>query len=474
MKKRSNAILIICVLAFMVFLPAVLFASGQKEAAVPAGEGLEPGTYFIMVGGEKAQDYIDPVTGATMKGWETICKPFEEANPGVKLKFIEVPWSSYLAKIKVGVESGEFDVMHLAAGMNLKHGYFGDMLALDDLITNDKSGYDPGAVFGRDLWKSAVLSLDGAHYGLPKSGYTFTHIYDKKLFDDAGVSYPSESPSYEELIEKARALDGTVDGKRIYGAWDRSMYETFRAFMQLKTGRVDWAWTWEDPKYLGGDISTINWQISALKPVFKEAVTYFREMASMMPPGWSNREGAENFFTPENNIAISLNTDSGGMFKMLYDSGDLDQLRRYGVLSYPVGTIDGKKMRASAANIHTWGVPVSAKNAEASYEIAKFLSSVTIAKEIYEAQWVAPIVPEGKDFLNPEDPLSGVSLNAMGLCHGNERYGFLSIWSQFYPLVKDMIIKAVLDENYEIDDDVEKIQAFVEDWTADAVKNGTR
>lgn len=476
MKKRKKVIVGVFVLALIISLPAVLFAAGQKEVEkeAPVVEGIAPGTYFIMVAGEKAQDYIDPITGATMKGWETICKPFEEANPGVKLKFIEVPWGSYLSKIKVGVESGEFDVMHLAAGQNLKHGYFGDLIALDDFIAEDESGFDPAALYGKDLWEGSVLSLAGKHYGLPKTGYCFTHIYDKKLFDEAGVSYPSESASFQELLEKARQIDRTVDGKRIYGVWDRSMYETFRAMMQLKTGRIDWACIWDDPNYLGGDLRKLKWQISSLKPELKETIAYLREMAAMMPAGWSNREGAERFFTPDNNIAISLNSDSGGKFKMLYDSGNFEQLERYGVVAYPVGTIDGKTMRGSAANIHTWGIPKSAKNPKASYEIAKFLSSADIAKEIYDAQWLAPILPEGKSFLNPKDPLSAVSLDALALSHGAERYGYLSVWSQFYPMVKDMMMNAVLDENFDLDAEADKIQSFLEDWTANSIKNGTR
>ena len=164
---------------------------GDSQGGTQAGEGEFAagltGTYKIMVAGEQAEDTIDPVTGGTIKGWKTIASEFVNQNPGVELQFVEVPWTDYIAKLQTAAQSGEFDVLHLAAGQNASSGNNGYLLSLNDYIEKDEK-FDGEALYGKELWNSSNIYTDGNYYGLPKLGYTFMHLYNKQILDDFGVT----------------------------------------------------------------------------------------------------------------------------------------------------------------------------------------------------------------------------------------------------------------------------------------------
>lgn len=477
MKKELKMVL---ALAMVLLLSTMfVFANGAQEETksdmtlsnigkIPAGN------YYIMIGGENAKDFIDPVTGANIKGWDSLMKPLEEANPGIDVQFVEVPWSSYLVKIATGMESGEYDAVHLAGGQNHIWSDKQQLVSLEKYL-DAESDYDANSVFGETFWNSNILTFGGEHYSFPKSGYTFTHIVDTKLFEEAGVPIPADDATYLDLYAAAKAINGKKNaaGEEIYGGFDWSPYETFRALMQTKTKRVDWIVDWPVEEYIGGDLTKLNWDLQNIKDDIFQTLAEMRAFAELMPPGWNNREGSENFYTNKNNIGIMLNTDSGGKFKNLYDSGDLETLSRYKVYPYPTVEIDGKMQLAAAGNVHTWGIPVTAKDPAASYEIIKYLASAEVQKENYETRWLAPIVPEGIEWLNPADPLTLVSMQALQIAHGYEKYGNLSVWSQLYPMVRDNIMFKGL-ENKDISGDIAQIQTYLDNWLENAIKTGTR
>jgi ABC-type glycerol-3-phosphate transport system substrate-binding protein len=478
MGKRFRQFTIVTLVMLMAF--GALFAAAQKETA-PAmtleGIGsIPPGKYYVMIGGENAKDYIDPVTGSMMKGWESLMQPLLDANPGVSIEFVEVPWSSYLVKLETGIESGEFDVIHAAGGVNHNQGYRGTLVSLNQFLENDKN-YDPEAVFGENFWNSSIMKLGDNHYSTPKSGYTFTHVVDTKIFKDAGVPLPPENATYQQMYEAALAIHGktNANGDKIFGAFEWAPYETFRALMQTKTQRVDWLTTWDVPEYIGGDLTKLNWEVTNIKPQIVEALNEMRAFAQLMPAGWNNRQGSENFFTAKNNIGILMNTDSGGRFKALYDANDTATLSRYKVYAHPIVDMDGRKQLAVAGNVHTWAIPVTAKDPAASYEIIKYLASEEVQKANYTARWLAPILPDGLEFLNPQDPLSRVSMEALQLAHGYERYGTLSVWSQLFPMIRDGIMfKGIFEGTGGIDAEINRIQTYLDNWLANAIKTGTR
>src|SRR5678816_1066716 len=67
-----------------------------------------------------------------------------------------------------------------------------------------------------------AYKLEDGYYGLPRDFQTIVVFYNKDMFDAAGVPYPTEDWTYDDLKETAKklTLDTNGDGKTDqYGLW---------------------------------------------------------------------------------------------------------------------------------------------------------------------------------------------------------------------------------------------------------------
>ena len=123
---------------------------------------------------------------------------FEKENPGVKVRWVDVPWSAMESKI-LGAVSAKTppdvvnlnpDFASLLAGRNA-------WLDLDSRIPEQvRSTYLP------NIWKSGVL--DGKSFGIPWYLTTGVTIYNTDLFKKAGITKPPAT--YTELAQVAKQV----------------------------------------------------------------------------------------------------------------------------------------------------------------------------------------------------------------------------------------------------------------------------
>jgi multiple sugar transport system substrate-binding protein len=84
-------------------------------------------------------------------------------------------------------------------------------------------------------------------YGLPQTFSPILAFYNKALFDEAGVGYPSPSWGWEELVSNAKKLTKDVDGDGNidqFGITHRGGYHRFPLWIWQAGGRM---WTDDDP-----------------------------------------------------------------------------------------------------------------------------------------------------------------------------------------------------------------------------------
>ncbi|MDR1970808.1 MAG: extracellular solute-binding protein [Treponema sp.] len=114
-------------------------------------------------------------------------------------------------KILVGLMAGdELDIVYNSTP-NMKPMYNAGVLTpIEDLAA--KAGYDIRKIYGDYL-----PVFGGKTYGLPAFTDIWLTLYNKKVFDDAGVPYPSaEGWTWEKYIETAKKL--TNPAKKVYGS----------------------------------------------------------------------------------------------------------------------------------------------------------------------------------------------------------------------------------------------------------------
>lgn len=137
---------------------------------------------------------------------------FKSKHPEVEIEFIVTPWETWVEKYTAAFASGNPpDVFSAAQSFPYKFIEANQVVALDEM---------KGA---RDLDKSIPQNLleafafKGHQYGVP---YTFdgvTLVYNKALFQEAGIQRSPET--YDELIDYAKRLTKDKDGNGVIDVW---------------------------------------------------------------------------------------------------------------------------------------------------------------------------------------------------------------------------------------------------------------
>lgn len=136
---------------------------------------------------------------------------FNKVYPDIKVIPEVTPWAEYWTKLEAAATGGSIADVFWMNGPNITKYAKGDILMpIDDLIASaglDKANYPQGLV---DLY-----NIDGKQYALPKDFDTIGVWYNKKIFDDAGIPYPTDDWTWEEMADIAKKLtkaDGSIYG----------------------------------------------------------------------------------------------------------------------------------------------------------------------------------------------------------------------------------------------------------------------
>jgi multiple sugar transport system substrate-binding protein len=322
-----------------------VFASGQTEPDGGSGQA-EP----VEI------EFMNWMESSELEGWAEALTAFESTYPSIDLVVNSVPGSAgYEDKLKIRVLTDDAPELFQAA----TSAYFkslaseGLVFALDEQIENDEE-------FDIDQYPERLLtafSVEDQIFGLPKDISVPGLIFNLDLFDAAGMEYPDESWTWQQLRTAAEELsrDDNGDGETdVFG---------FAAF-KLNFVLVDPAfYTVTDgpgaTNYHRGDRVTLN------DPRNVEALEFFRGMFfdDKSAPSAASQLNPVDLF---NTGRIAMLYGATHMFPALY-SGDTD----FGVTMLPSG-----EGGVRAATLMTSGFAVSenAGNVDAAWEAIKFMS----------------------------------------------------------------------------------------------------
>lgn len=206
-KKRSMlslTILLLVALAMGACAPAAPSATApatgsESATAEPAAEG--------------ATETTDQETATiTWAFWgspeeaashERVGAAFMEAHPEITVEYMNEPWSDYFTKMETLWASGDSaaipDVLFLWP--TPKYAAQGVLENLDPFI--ESSGYNLD-----DYWPALLESakFEDSVYGFPRDISVEALYYNKDLFDAAGVAYPDDTWTWDDLAAAAEAL----------------------------------------------------------------------------------------------------------------------------------------------------------------------------------------------------------------------------------------------------------------------------
>ncbi len=130
--------------------------------------------------------------------FNTLIADFESQNPGIKVRWVDVPWEDMQSKILTAVSAGTApDVVNLNPDFASQLASKNAWLPLDDRISaEEKAQYLP------KIWQANTLN--GKTFGLPWYLTTRVTLFNKELFDAAGISAPPKT--YAELATVAKQI----------------------------------------------------------------------------------------------------------------------------------------------------------------------------------------------------------------------------------------------------------------------------
>lgn len=194
---------------FAVLLGLVLVLALVISACAPPATPVAPAAE--QPAAEQPAAQAEPVT-VTWAFWgspeeaashQLVADAFMQEHPEIKIEVWNQPWDDYFTKIQALWASGDSATIPDVAFLwpTPKYAAEGVLENLDSYISD--SDYDLN-----DYWPGLLESAkyQGSVYGLPRDIEANVLYYNKDLFDAAGVSYPDDTWTWDDLLAAAEKL----------------------------------------------------------------------------------------------------------------------------------------------------------------------------------------------------------------------------------------------------------------------------
>ncbi len=164
--------------------------------------------------------------------FKTLITNFEQENPGITVRWVDVPWAAMESKILTAVSANTApDVVNLNPDFASQLAARDAWLTLDEKIPNDvRSQYLP------NIWKANTL--DGKSFGIPWYLTTRVSIYNRELFKQAGITKPPST--YEELAQVAKQINDKTGKYAFFVTFvPEDSNEVLQSFIQMGVPLLD-------------------------------------------------------------------------------------------------------------------------------------------------------------------------------------------------------------------------------------------
>ena len=151
-------------------------------------------------------------------GMQAMCDAYTAQHPDVVIDVQVTSWSEYWTKLEAAAESNTMpDIYWMHTDQILYYADFGILADLTDLYADEDPNYY--ANHFSDVSIANASGSDGRIYGVPKDKDNVVLVYNKEMFDAAGVAYPDENWTWDDMMDASQKVyDAT--GKYGYLAYN--------------------------------------------------------------------------------------------------------------------------------------------------------------------------------------------------------------------------------------------------------------
>lgn len=288
--------------------------------------------------------------------WSAMAEAYEEKNPGIDIELVDLGSQDYQTVLgtELSGSGSDFDIVT----MKDVPGYAtlvakGVLEPLNERIEAD--GIDLTQFNGT----TDQVTVDGELYELPFRSDFWVLFYNKDIFDEAGVDYPTNDMTFEQYDELARAVAKTGFGdEQIYGAH----YHTWRSAVQL-FGILDGEHTILDGNY---DFTIPYYEMVKAQEEDGICRSYVDTTASQLHYSAAFAEGNTAMLNMGSwYIATLMNSLASGEY-------DSELCGNWGLVKYPHP--EGVEAGTTLGTITALSIPTSSEHKDEAWDFIKFAS----------------------------------------------------------------------------------------------------
>lgn len=284
------------------------------------------------------------------EGMEAIAKAYMEKHPEVSIEVQATGWDEYWTKLEGAATSNTMpDIFWMHSNQMFKYADNGYLADCSEII--NESDYSEIAV-------ENAKGSDGKVYGVPKDKDTIALLYNKELFDAAGVAYPDENWTWSDM-ENASAQIYEKTGK--YG---------YMAFSHDQIGY--WNFVYQNGGQILSDDGT---KPQYTEPATADAIAYYINLQNNdwcpTQAQFANTGASELFFSGEGAMYYAGNWDLVNLCKTYPDMNGKWDVAVLPKCPNPAGG-DG---RGVISNSVSYATGEKGKNKELAMDFLAFLGS---------------------------------------------------------------------------------------------------
>lgn len=351
---------------FVLFV-GMLIAVLAVSACVPAVPS-ETGSQSVD-SSDMAND-SDPVT-LTWAFWgspeeaathEAVAEVFMEEHPNIRIETLNEPWSDYFTKIQTLWASGDSEAIPDVLFLSPVPRY-----AADGVLENLDPWIEANGYNTDDYWPALLESamLDGSIYGFPRDIGLEVLYYNRDIFDEVGLEYPTDDWTWDDLTAAAEALAIVESSGRVA-----------RYALGMEGGKYQ-LWVGQNGGSILDDMRNPS-KCTLTEPEAIEGVKFFAEMMdanyAMRDANLSQAGGDAGVFQSGQAAMIIQNGSRVGIF----NGADMN----YDVSTIP---IPQGGQRSAGAGGAAWVMSALSDNKDEAWEFLSWLQSTDGGQRLYTA-----------------------------------------------------------------------------------------
>ena len=285
--------------------------------------------------------------------YKVLADAFMDEHPEVNIEMVDLGSADYSTALgtQLAGENADYDVVTIKD----VPGYVtlvnkGVLEPLDSFI--EKDGIDLSCYSG----VTDQLLMSGKLYELPFRSDIWIIYYNKDIFDQAGVPYPTNDMTWKQYDKLCRKVTGTYEGRQVYGAH----YHTWRSTVQLD-GILD------------GKNTIVDGHYEFTKPYYEMVLSQQKDKVCMDYATLKTRGLHYSAAFAQGNVA-TMNMGSWFISTLInkIKEGEYTQCANWGIVKYPHA--EGVEPGSTLSTITALAIPKAADNKEAAWDFVRFVS----------------------------------------------------------------------------------------------------